>query len=346
MMERLRIALIGCGNWGMSHAKLYSEHPKAELVCVCDLVEEKARRAAKAANLPDDRAFTDYRKMLDEVDCDAVAIVTPDFAHREYAVECANRKKHLLIEKPLATTLEDADLMMDAILKNGVRAMVDFHNRWNPPFALVKQQITSGDIGAPYSAYIRLNDQKWVAKKMLPWAAKSSILWFLGSHATDTLRWLFESEVDTVYAVQREGVLREEGVDTVDMYQYTYTFRNGCVAQVENSWITPDSNVNVNDFKCNILGTKGMYNLDLSNHNLIQRFTDTASTPDILVNNFVREVAAGFAYQSVRHFVDQMISGDPFYVSLDDAYNTTVTLLHVFEAAETGMPVKVVGLRG
>jgi predicted dehydrogenase len=128
------------------------------------------------------------------------------------------------------------------------------------------------------------------------------------------------------------------------MYQYTYTFRNGCVAQVENGWITPNSNLSVNDFKCNIMGTKGMYNLDLSNHNLIQRFADTASTPDILVNNFVRETAAGFAYQSIRHFVDCMISGGPFYVSLEDAYNDTVTLLHVFESARTGKPVKVTGL--
>lgn len=346
MDRQLRIALIGCGNWGLSHAKLYHEDPRVSLTGVCDLVYEKALHAAHLSDLPDSCAFTDYKKMLDTIECDAVAIVTPDFAHREYAVYSAERKKHLLIEKPLATTREDADQMMAAIEKNGVRAMVDYHNRWNPPFALIKEQILGGDIGRPYSAYIRLNDQKWVAKKMLPWAAKSSILWFLGSHATDTLRWLFDSEVDTVYAVSRSGVLKDEGVDTVDMYQYTYTFKNGCIAQVENSWITPDSNVNVNDFKCNVLGTKGMYNLDLSGHNLIQRFTDTASTPDILVNNFVRDAAMGFAYQSVRHFVDAMISGDPFYVSLDDAYNTTMTLLSVFESAETGLPVKVSGLRG
>lgn len=344
MSGLFKIALIGCGNWGQSHARLYYEDPRVELAAVCDLVEEKAKNTAAATGLDASRAYTDYKKMLDEVECDAVAIVTPDFAHCEYTVECAGRGKHMIIEKPLATTKAEADMMMEAIKSNNVRAMVDFHNRWNPPFALMNAQIEAGEIGSPYSGYIRLNDQKWVAQRMLPWAAKSSILWFLGSHATDTLRWLFKSEVDTVYAVAREGVMKSLGVDTVDMYQYTYTFKNGCTAQVENSWITPDSNLNVNDFKCNITGTKGMFNLDLSNHNLIQKFTDTASTPDILVNNFVRQTAAGFAYQSVRHFVDCMISGEEFYVSLEDAYNTTITLLHVFESAKAGAPVKVEGL--
>ena len=344
MPAKLRMALIGCGTWGQSHAKLYYEDPRVELAAVCDIVPEKAAAAAKITRLRPDQAYTDYRKMLDEVSCDAVAVVTPDFAHAEYVIECAKRGRHVLIEKPLATAKADADAMMKAIREHKVRAMVDFHNRWNPPFALMKAQILAGEIGTPYSGYLRLNDQQWVATRMLSWAAKSSILWFLGSHATDTLRWLFEDEVDTVYAVSRSGILKELGVDTVDMYQYTYTFRNGCIAQVENGWITPNSNLGVNDFKCNILGTKGMYNLDLSNHNLIQRYGDAAATPDILVNNFVRETAAGFAYQSIRHFVDCMISGEPFYVSMEDAYNNTITLLHVFESARLGRPVKVEGL--
>lgn len=344
MSEKLRMALIGCGTWGQSHAKLYVEDPRVDLVAVCDRVPEKAAAAGQLAGLPGERVFTDYKAMLDQVDSDAVAIVTPDFAHCEYAVACAERGRHILIEKPLATTKPEADRIMEAVEKNGVRAMVDYHNRWSPPFALMKQEIASGAIGTPYSGYLRLNDQKWVATRMLPWAAQSSILWFLGSHATDTLRWLFEDEVDTVYAVSRSGLLKAEGVDTVDMYQYTYTFRNGCIAQLENGWITPDSNVNVNDFKCNILGTKGMYNLDLSSHNMIQRFSEAAATPDVLVNNFVRSTAAGFAYQSIRHFVDALISGEPFYVSMKDAYNDTITLLHVFESAKLGTPVKVQGL--
>ena len=340
----LRMALIGCGTWGETHAMLYSRGPRVDLVAVCDQKEERARGVAEKYGLDASAAFGDYREMLEKTACDAVAIVTPDFAHRECAVYCANQGKHILLEKPLATAKEDADAMLEAFRRNHVRVMVDFHNRWNPPFAQMKKEMEDGEIGEPYSGYLRHSDCKWVATKMLPWAAKSSILWFLGSHAVDTLRWLFQSEADTVYAVSRKGILQAEGVDTVDIYQYTVTFQNGCIAQVENGWITPNSNPNVNDFNCTILGTKGMFHLNLSNHNLIQRFSDTVSVPDILVNNYVHGEPTGLAFQSIRHFVDRMIDGAPFGVSIEDAYNNTVTLLHVMKSAETGNPVKVQGL--
>ena len=340
--ETLSIALIGCGTWGANHAMLYHRDPRVHLVAVCDQNFQKAQQVAQRYGVP--HCYSDYRQMIQEVPCDAVAIVTPDFSHRECAVYCAEHGKHLLIEKPLATAKEDADAMMRAFRENNVRVMVDFHNRWNPPFAQMKQEMERGEIGEPYSGYLRLNDCKWVATKMLPWAAKSSILWFLGSHAVDTLRWLFQSEAESIYAVSRKGILQAEGVDTTDLYQYTITFRNGCIAQVENGWVTPDSNPNVNDFKCTILGTRGMFQLDLSNHNLIQRFSDTVSVPDILVNNYVGTVPSGFAFQSIRHFVDRMIDGAPFGVSLEDAYNNTITLLHVLESAASGNPVPVKGL--
>ena len=72
---------------------------------------------------------------------------------------------------------------MEAVKRNGVRCMVDLHNRWNAPFNTCKQLIEAGKLGDPYTAYIRHSDIKWCATDLLPWAAKSSILWFLGSHS-------------------------------------------------------------------------------------------------------------------------------------------------------------------
>ena len=111
---------------------------------------------------------------------------------------------------------------------------------------MAHQAVERGDLGELYSAYIRLNDIKWVATDMLPWAAKSSILWFLGSHSLDTLRWFFNDEVARVYSVSRDGVLKGKGVDTVDEYLTTIEFKNGGIAQMENGWITPDANPCVN----------------------------------------------------------------------------------------------------
>lgn len=339
-MSKIKMAIVGAGTWGANHAKIYDDHPLVEIVAVCDRDASKANKLAAQYGIK--QVYTDYREMAAKCGCDAVAIVTPDYLHADIAITCANEKKHILIEKPIATTYEDIHNILDAVERNNVRAMVDLHNRWNPPFNVAKQAIDNGELGEPYSAYFRLNDVKWVATDMLPWASKSSILWFLGSHSLDTLRWLTGSEVERVYSVSREGVLKSMGVDTVDMYLTTLEFKNGCIAQMENGWITPNGNTNINDMKCTILGTKGQINIDTSSHNLIQKVTEEkATTPDILVSHSIDGVPKGFAYESIRHFVDRLIDGREFNVTLEDAAKTSLAILAIFESAQKKVPVNV-----
>jgi len=340
MSAKIRIAIIGAGAWGRTHAFLYKEHPKAELAAICDLDLAKAQALADEFGVRE--VYSDYRSMLDMVKPDAVAIITPDFAHADIAVECAERGIDMLIEKPLATTAVDVSRIVEAARRNNVRVMVDLHNRWSPPFAVTKQNIEDGELGRPVSAYFRLNDQRWVATDMLPWAARSSILWFLGSHTIDSLRWIFSDEVDTVYAVSSSGVLRELGVDTEDVFQAVLRFKKGGIATIENGWIVPNTSPCVNDIKFNVTGTKGMINLDLSNSQMIERFTETKSDrPDVLVQHFVHGKAKGFAYESIRHFVDKLVDGGDFLVSLEDAANTSLVILAIMESAKSGLPVKV-----
>lgn len=339
-MNKVKMAIVGAGIWGENHARIYNAHPFAEVVALCDMNLEKAKEVAHRVNIP--QVYSDCNEMFEKSGCDAVAVVTPDFLHADVAVAAAEHKKHILIEKPLATTAEDVHRMVKAIRENGVRAMVDLHNRWSPPFNAAYEAIQRGDLGEVYSAYIRLNDIKWVATDMLRWASKSSILWFLGSHSLDTLRWMFHDEVKRVYSVSRSGVLKDLGVDTVDEYLTTIEFRNGGIAQMENGWITPNANPCVNDIKFNILGTKGMIALDVSNHNLIQMYTDEKVTvPDVLVQNHIFGNPKGFAFESIRSFVDCLLTGEEFHVSLEDAANTSLAILAIMESAEKRMPVDV-----
>ena len=106
-MEKVRVGLIGIGTWGNIHAETYTEYPRAALAAVCDLNEDRARKAAAQYGVS--QVYTDYRKMLREAGIDAVAIVTPDFAHREVIEEAARAGKHIIVEKPLATTYEDLE---------------------------------------------------------------------------------------------------------------------------------------------------------------------------------------------------------------------------------------------
>lgn len=343
MNEQLKMAVIGLGTWGENHIQIYQDDTSVMVNAVCDRNEARAKEIAKKYHIKS--YYTDYQKMFEQADIDAAAIVTPDFLHCEIAVAAAAHKKHLLIEKPLATTAAEVHRMVNAIEKNGIRAMVDLHNRFSPPFHAAWQAFCSGDLGTPYSGYFRLNDTKWVATDLLPWASESSILWFLGSHSLDTLRWLFHDDVKRVYSVSRSGILKQLGIDTVDEYLTTLEFKNGAVAQMENGWITPNANPCVNDIKCNIMGTKGMISIDASHHNLIQECTDsTAKVPDIIVENKIFGRPKGFAYESIRTFTDCMINGREFPVSIYDAANTTLTLLAVMESAKDRVPVEVKGL--
>ena len=339
-MRSFQIAVIGAGVWGETHAAIYREHPSVEPVAVCDRSRERAEALARKYGIS--RVYTDVESLLADGGFEAVSIVTPDHLHADIAVACAKAHKHMLIEKPLATTREDVFRIVQAVRENGVRAMVDLHNRWSPPFAAAKQMIESGELGEVRNAYFRLNDIKWVATDMLPWAAQSSILWFLGSHSLDTLQWLFNDRITRVYAVSNRGVLDARGVHTEDVFLSTLEFARGGLAQMENGWITPDANPCVNDIKCNLCGDAGMVSIDASHHNLIQYYSDHRVTvPDILVRNRIHGRVKGFAYESIRSFADRLSSGEDFAVSLEDAARASLAILAIMESARTRTPVDV-----
>jgi predicted dehydrogenase len=339
-MKQVRMAIVGAGTWGGAHAAIYNEHPGAVPVAICDIDRRRAERFAGEYRIPE--VYADHREMLASCDCDAVAVVTPDFLHGDIAVDCAEAGKHLLIEKPLATTRDEVFRIVEAVERNGVRAMVDFHNRWNPPFNAIKQLMSTGQYGKAISAHCRLTDKLWVATDMLSWVSKSSILWFLGSHSLDTMNWLIDDAPRTVYAVKHEGKLKALGIDAVDTYMTTIRYERGAIAQMENAWITPNGNPNINDFKFNLLCEEGKFDVDASSHNLLQ-VTDAERmvTQDVLVTNSVFGRCRGFAYESIRSFVDALLTDRDFHISLHEAANVSLAILSVMRSAETGVPVAV-----
>ena len=107
-------------------------------------------------------------------------------------------------------------------------------------------------------------------------------------------------------------------------------------------WITPNANPCLNDIKCNLLGSKGMVAIDASNHNLVQLYTDEkVVVPDTIVQNSIFGQPKGFAFESVRSFVDCLLSGEPFHVSLEDAARASLVILAIMDSAKVRMPVEV-----
>jgi predicted dehydrogenase len=175
---------------------------------------------------------------------------------------------------------------------------------------------------------------------MLKWASRSSVLWFVGSHAIDTVMWLLDDRPERVYSVSRSRVLREKGVETPDFYQTVLEFSKGAVAVVENCWIVPNNTPSIIDLKCEIIGDAGALYVDCSHHRVLQKYTPSAATyPDVLVLPIIHGKQSGFAAESIRHFADCIIHAKEPLVSGDDGLEVTRVICAAQESAKTGLPV-------
>ena len=240
----------------------------------------------------------------------------------------------------MATNVEDAEAILSAANNAGVKLMVDFHNRVSPPFVTTKQSIDKGELGDLKYIYARLSNTTFVATQMLSWASKSSALWFLASHTFDLANWLVNDKPKRVYAVSRNGVLKEKGIDTQDFHVAIIEFQNGAVVTLENSWILPETEPNVFNFKMEVMGSKGVIYINTSDHRTVEKYTeDTVNLPDILGISFDGTSSprmSGFVLEAIARFVDAVVDDLPVLVSGEEAAIVTRVLTAVEESHEAG----------
>jgi len=148
MSERtVRVGLIGCGNIGAGgHLPAYAHIPEAELVAVCDGVEELAHAAAERSGAT---AYTDYRRLLEREDIEMVDLCIPTYLHAQLAVEAMQTGKHVLCEKPMAHTLSAADAMIETARKTGVKLMIGQVRRFDHRYTSIREQLDAGRVGRP-----------------------------------------------------------------------------------------------------------------------------------------------------------------------------------------------------
>lgn len=264
----LRAAVIGAGFMGARYAQLFAQHRQIELVAVCDLDRRRAEEHAAATGAG---AYADLEAMLDAERLDFVYVATPDPAHRAPVVAAARRGLHILVEKPLATTLEDARAMLEAVERAGVKAEVNFSNRWNPPFVAAKRAVDAGEIGEILSLNARLNSTIRTPQA-LPWAARSTVAWFLHTHAIDLATWLTGRRVASVYASGVKKKLVGLGIDTHDAIHAVLRYDDGTDGVFEAAWVLPEGMPAEVDFKYQVLGTEGALYVD-THDQMVQKVT-------------------------------------------------------------------------
>jgi len=235
--ETLAVGIVGAGILGKTHAMALHAQERARLVAVADVAEGKAAQLAEAFGA---KAFDDVGEMLAAEDIDVVVIATPDPFHKAPFLACAEAGvRAILCEKPLATTVADAEEMLDAADRKGVRVFVDFENRFARADMATRHIVQHRLIGDPVYADIRLDDNISVPRALWgnrsrDWAAQSSTAHFLMSHTSDLVLWWFApARVERVFAVSQKRVLGY----APDLYEAMLFLSNGMKVRLKSEWI-------------------------------------------------------------------------------------------------------------
>jgi len=334
------VAVIGAGIMGTAHAGAVAADRRARLVGVASVPVDGARALAAKHGAP--VATADYRELLARPDVDFVVIATPDHLHTEIAIATARAGKPMLIEKPLATSLADADRVIDAVERAGVTAMTSFNHRWIPSYARAHEEILAGAIGVPRLAYARKNDRIFVPTTMLSWAAGTSPAWFLSSHDIDLVCWFFLGDFAVeVYATGVRGVLQRRGIDTEDAIQAQVRFASGAVATFESCWIYPDTFPSMTDSFIEVVGEAGVIHLDRKGEQLEIATARGFDYPRTSITPVLHGVQHGALAACVSHLLGCVETGAQPLVPLRSSRHITAILDAIHRSLAAGGAVRV-----
>jgi predicted dehydrogenase len=330
--RQIRFGVAGAGIRGELFGRAIAQMPGGKLTAVCDVNE--ARAGALASRLGG-KAYSSHSAMLDANDLDALIVTTPDFAHRDIAIDGAERGLHLMIEKPLATTVAEAREIRAAVKKAGIQCMVGFENRWHQAFVYAHNLATTGEVGNVLTQNIVLSNSYYVPTKMLSWGAQSSPGWFLMCHTVDLALWLSGKKVAKAYAQGSRGVLAARGVDTWDVIQAILTMDDGTTASFTSSWVLPDASPAIVQFTYQLTGERAAIDYDLQEHALGQSSaTQYRSVP--LVGTEVDGVPQNPPVWMIQYFARQLMSGQPVTPTIDDGVRVTEVMVAIHESLEDG----------
>jgi UDP-N-acetyl-2-amino-2-deoxyglucuronate dehydrogenase len=253
-MSKLGFALMGCGRIAPKHIDALTSGavPGAALVALCDVKIERAQALAKG--LP---VFKDYREMLEKMgsEIDVVSILTPSGQHAEHTIGVAKFGKHVVVEKPMALTLQDADRMIEACDAAGVRLFVVKQNRYNYPVKKLRQALEAGRFGKMVLGTVRVRwcrTQKYYDQDSWrgTWAHDGGVFANQASHHVDLLQWMM-GDVESVFA---KTSTRLVDIETEDTGIVLLKFRNGALGVIEATTATRPKDL---EGSLSILGEKG-----------------------------------------------------------------------------------------
>jgi UDP-N-acetyl-2-amino-2-deoxyglucuronate dehydrogenase len=254
--KQLGFALVGCGRIAQRHVQILGRDqvPGGRLVGVCDVKLERAAAIAKEYGVP---AFADMHEMMRVLGerIDVVSVLSESGLHARHCIELAPYGKHIVVEKPMALTLESADAIIRACDAAGVKLFVVKQNRWNTPVQKLREALDAGRFGKLVMGTVRVRwcrDQRYYDQDSWrgTWAYDGGVFANQASHHIDLLTWML-GEPEAVFAKSRTALV---DIETEDTGVAVINFRNGALGVVEATTATRPKDL---EGSLSILGEKG-----------------------------------------------------------------------------------------
>lgn len=339
-MSKIRVAVIGCGSISKyRHIPEYAGHEQVELVAFVDPIIERAQIFADEYGA---QAFTDYKEMLAAVKPDAVSVCTPNYLHAEMSIEAAKAGAHVLVEKPMAVTDEEAAAMIEAAKENNVKLMVGQNQRFMPPHLKAKEILQTGVLGRVLTfrtSFGHPGPDAWSIDGANSWffrkeEAIMGAMGDLGVHKSDLIRYLLDDEVAEIAAFV--GTLDKKDTESDDNASCILRMKSGAIGTLVASWTYYKGEDNSTVLWCE----NGVMKLctDDVDQVIVELRDGTVNkyqTGEISTNE--KQVTSGV----IERFVDCIVNDTVPAVSGEEGRASLKVILDAFKSQETGQFVKV-----
>ncbi len=333
-------ALVGCGRIAKRHAELLAHAiDGARLCAVCDIDKSKAEFFGRQYNVP---AFQDMDEMMTQAKPDVVSILTPSGLHKEHTVHLASYGKHIIVEKPMALTLDDADAMIAACDAHGCRLFVVKQNRFNVPVLKLREAIEQNRFGKLIMGTVRV---RWCRTQAYydmdawrgTWAFDGGVLTNQASHHIDLLEWMM-GDVDSVFA---KSITALADIETEDTAIAILKFHNGALGCIEATTATRPKDL---EGSISILGEQGTVEIGGFAVNQMKVWSFEHAEPDdaaVMEKYSVNPPNVyGFGHQAYyEHVLDCLRSGRHQLVDGLEGRRSVELISAFYESIETGREV-------
>lgn len=338
--DALCVGVIGIGGMGWRHARALTQMPDVRLVGVADIDE---RRLAEARDALGVDTYVDYRDLLSRLDLMAVDICMPDGLHVAPVRAAAAAGKHMLLEKPIATTAGDGRAIIDACRQAGVKLMVGHLLRFDPRYASVKDAITVGHLGEVVQIVTHRNSP-WT-EGPVRYAPGTSLTLHVAVHDLDIVNWYMDRPPRCVYGGLARRRLIDRRMD--DAGSALVLFEGGAVASVNYGWILPPESVTKLDARLEVVGTRGMALVGVPHgQGVFIAGEDRHAAPDVHHVPVTHGRIGGDLVHELRAFLEYVVYDRQPPLTPEDALLAVAEAEAIEASAAAGQPIAVPPILG